>query len=76
VVEVTDLVHQHVERFTILGAWDFDSDTGNISYLSPVGQTLIGHAAGEEVELVFEGTQRRYRIEKITAYKAPAPTQA
>jgi transcription elongation GreA/GreB family factor/transcription elongation factor GreA-like protein len=76
VVEVTDLIHQHTEQFTILGAWDFDSDASNISYLSPVAQTLLGHSAGEEVELNLEGDRRRYRIERIAAYKTPSVTPA
>src|SRR6185369_11674016 len=69
IVNVTDLEHNHVEKFTILGAWDSDPDKGIISYLTPVAQSLIGHKPGEEVEVPGEGDKKRYRIDSITAYK-------
>jgi transcription elongation GreA/GreB family factor len=72
IVEVTDLLQQHTEKFAILGAWDFDSDTGVISYLSPIGQALLGHAIGEEVALEVDGAAKRYRIDCIQ----PFPTAA
>src|SRR5262249_23269872 len=50
-VAVTDLEHNHAEKFTILGAWDSDPDKGIISYLTPVAQSLIGHKQSEEVEV-------------------------
>jgi transcription elongation factor GreA len=72
-VEVADLDHQHVEHFTILGVWDSDPEKGIISYLAPVGQTLLNHKPGDEVEVPVEGGKKRYRIEAITPYKTPAP---
>ncbi|HOW64259.1 MAG TPA: GreA/GreB family elongation factor [Candidatus Paceibacterota bacterium] len=71
VVEATDLLHQHKEKFTVLGAWDFNSERGIISYLSPVGQALLGHAVGEEVDLEVDGVGKHYRIDSISAYQAP-----
>jgi transcription elongation GreA/GreB family factor len=72
-VDVADLDHQHVEHFAILGAWDSDPEKGFISYLTPVGQTLLNHKPGDEVEVPVEGGKKRYRIEAITPYKTPAP---
>jgi transcription elongation GreA/GreB family factor len=76
VVSVTDLQAQNAERYTILGAWDFDADKHIISYLSPMAQALIGHKPGEEVEFDMEGTRKHYRVDAIEAYKAPAEPAA
>lgn len=73
-VHVTDLTHQHPETFTILGAWDGDPQQGIISYLTPVGQSLMNHKVGEEIEVQMEGETRRYRIEGIELYKAAEKT--
>jgi transcription elongation GreA/GreB family factor len=72
IVAVTDLDQNQAEQFTVLGAWDSDPDKGIISYLTPVGQSLLNHKAGDEVEVPVEGGKKRYRIDTITAYKAPA----
>ena len=69
-VDVTDLEHQHLEHFIILGAWDSDPEKGIISYLTPVAQSLLNHKPQEEVEVALENTKKRYRIDSITAYKA------
>ena len=70
-VKVTDLTHQRPETFTVLGAWDGDPDRGIISYLTPVGQGLLHHKVGEEVDVQMEGETRRYRIEGIESFKPP-----
>jgi transcription elongation GreA/GreB family factor len=70
-VSVTELGTQHVEAFTILGAWDFDAERHIISYLSPVAQALLNRTPGEEVEFELEGVSRRYRIDAIEAYQPP-----
>jgi transcription elongation GreA/GreB family factor/transcription elongation factor GreA-like protein len=72
-VAVTDLDHQHAEHFTILGVWDSDPLKGIISYLAPVGQSLLNHKPGDEVDVPVEGGKKRYRIDAITPYKTPAP---
>jgi len=70
-VTVTDLDQNQAEHFTILGAWDSDPDKGIISYLTPVGQSLLNHKPGDEVEVPVEGGKKRYRLNAITAYKPP-----
>lgn len=72
VVTATDLEANQTEIFTVLGAWDFDADKGIISYLTPVGQALLGRKAGDVVEFELHGAQHRHRIDHIEAYKAPA----
>ena len=73
IVVATDLGTNQSESFTILGAWDSDPASGIISYLSPVGQALLNHKPGEEVEFEFHGAKHRHRIEKIDIWKTDAP---
>src|SRR3984957_6277863 len=69
VVQVTDLVANNPEQFTVLGAWDSDPEKGVISYLTPVAQSLLNRKPGEEVDFEMDGAKKRYRIEEISAYK-------
>ncbi|HUZ07997.1 MAG TPA: GreA/GreB family elongation factor [Candidatus Paceibacterota bacterium] len=69
IVQATNLETNQSESFTILGAWDSDPDKGIISYLTPVGQSLLNHKVGDEVEFDLHGTKRRHRIEKIESWK-------
>jgi len=44
--------------YTLLGPWDTDIERGVISYLSPIGQALIGRKPGERVTVQLpEGTR-------------------
>ncbi|MBL9126906.1 MAG: GreA/GreB family elongation factor [Verrucomicrobiales bacterium] len=75
-VGVVELAGDHHETFTILGAWDFDIEKGIISYLSPIAQSLLNKAVGDEAEFEFDGVRNRYRIERIEAATLPAPAPA
>jgi transcription elongation GreA/GreB family factor len=76
VVTATNLESQQSETFTVLGAWDFDADKGIISYLTPVGQSLLNHKVGDEVEFEIHGAKHRHRIDRIEAYQPPvAPAE-
>jgi transcription elongation GreA/GreB family factor len=79
-VTVTEVNSQHVEHFTILGAWDSDPAKGVISYLTPIAKALLNRKVGEEVELESDGALKRYRIDAIEAFQAavavPGVTQA
>ncbi len=74
VIKVTDSESGNSETFTLLGAWDSEPDQGIISYLSPVGQALMGHKQGEDVEIETEGGKRKYRVDSIELWKAPEAT--
>lgn len=74
-VTVLNLVSGAHETYALLGAWDGDPDHHIISYLTPVGQALLNHHVGEEVEMDMGGQTHRYRIESIAAYR-PADTEA
>ena len=71
VVQATDLNSGQSERFVLLGAWDFDETQGIISYLTPVGQALLNHKVGDEVEFEVHAARHRHRIERIEAHKVP-----
>ena len=77
VVKVTEAGSGTSENFTLLGAWDSEPEKGIISYLSPVGQALMGRKVGDEVEIEIEGGKRKFRIENISLWKKPeAPAAA
>lgn len=68
-VNVTDLITEHPETFTVLGAWDFDLEHGIISYLSPIAQALLNHAIGDVIEFELEKARKRYRVDAIAPFK-------
>ena len=72
-VKVTDLLSGQSDTFTILGAWDSDPDKGVVSYLTPLAQALMNKKVGEESEFEMDGAKKRYRIDSIEAWQAPAP---
>jgi len=57
-------------EFTILGAWDSDPDKRILSYLSEIGQVLVGSSPGDEVEIMDLETekQRAYIVKTISSY--------
>ena len=72
-VQVTDLIANQPETFTILGAWDSDPDKGVVSYLTPLAQALLNKKTGEEVEFEMDGAKKRYRIDLIEVYQPGLP---
>ncbi len=49
-------------EYTILGPWEADTEHNIISYVSPLGRSLIGKSVGEDA--VLEGN-KRFRVEGI-----------
>lgn len=73
-VRLRDLETGGEETYTILGAWDGDPENRIISYLTEMGQALIGKSPGEEVELPTEsGVVRKVQLLSI---EAAEPTMA
>ncbi|MDR2701013.1 MAG: transcription elongation factor GreA [Spirochaetaceae bacterium] len=56
------------EEFTILGPWESDPENRIISYLSPLGGTILNKKVGEEFEFALDKT----RAEEKTAYRIKA----
>ena len=73
VVNFEDLNSGNEETVTVLGAWDTDTDKGIVSYLSGMGEAMLGKSEGEEIELPTEkeGEMRTVLIKEIKAYFTP-----
>lgn len=61
-VEVEDSDTGEAREFTILGPDEADPTKGSISYLSPVGQALLGKEAGDEVSIDIPRGRVTYEI--------------
>ena len=53
--------------WTIVGPTEADISQGKLSAESPVASALLGHAAGEVVEVETPRGARRYRIDKLVS---------
>ena len=74
-VAVHDVNNEQGVIFKICGAWDSDPDNGVIAYLSPIGQALLNHPVGDEVEFELHNAKHKFRVDAIEALP-PAPKPA
>lgn len=58
--------------YTILGAWDGIPEKHVISYLTTIGQALLGKKVGESVDLPTEEGSEKMEILTIAAWQDPA----
>ena len=65
-VEVEDVDTEESRTFTILGPDEADPAKGSISFLSPVGQALLGKEEGDEVSVDIPRGRVTYEIVSIT----------
>lgn len=65
-VEVEDVESGERREYTILGPDEADPAKGSISFLSPVGQALLGKEAGDEVNIQIPRGRVTYEIIAIT----------
>lgn len=73
IATLTDLQANVVERYTIVGAWDGQPEQQIVSYLTPIGQAMLNHKLGEEVEFEIDGNKRRFRIDGVESANLPPP---
>jgi transcription elongation GreA/GreB family factor len=73
IATLTDMQANVVERYTIVGAWDGQPDLQLVSYLTPIGQAMLNHKVGEEVEFEVSGNKRHFRIDGIESAHLPPP---
>lgn len=52
-------------RYQIVGTAESDPASGKLSCESPVGAALLGHRAGDEVEVEAPAGRQHYRIKKL-----------
>ena len=48
--------------YTIVGPQEIDLTKGFISNVSPIGEALLGHEAGDTVEIITPGGKQNYKI--------------
>jgi transcription elongation factor GreA len=63
--EIRDVDTDELHRWTIVGVTEADRAQGKLSAESPVARALLGHAAGETVEVPTPRGVRRLKIERI-----------
>ena len=68
IVELKDLGSGEKIKYTILGAWDSDPENNILSYLTPMGQSIIGKKVGEEVQIDIEGNEQALVIEGLSRW--------
>ncbi|MCG9895649.1 MAG: transcription elongation factor GreA [Fimbriimonadaceae bacterium] len=61
-VKVKDLDLMDVFSFTLVGEYEADPDQDMISIQSPLGAAMVGHEAGDEVEVDAPAGLLQYRI--------------
>lgn len=65
-VSVEDVDSGETREYTILGPDEADPAKGSISFLSPVGQALLGKETGDEVTIDIPRGRVTYEITDIT----------
>jgi transcription elongation factor GreA len=63
--EVLDESTGTIHTWTIVGPTEADLAQGKLSAESPVAKALLGHRAGESVEVQTPRGSRRYRVQKL-----------
>jgi transcription elongation GreA/GreB family factor len=74
VVTLKNVTSGTPQVYSLLGAWDSDPANGIISYLTAVGQALLGHKVGEQIDLPTELGTEKVEIVSIEAYRTAATT--
>ena len=57
-----------VLKYAILGAWDSDPDRNLLSYLTPLGQSLLAKKEGDAVETEVDGVRENWTVESIARW--------
>lgn len=64
-VTLLNLETKKRETYSILGEWDSNIEKNIISYMSPLGKSLIGAKVMDIVIFKHEGNEKRYKVVKI-----------
>lgn len=65
-ITARDLDNGMEVRYSVMSGSAMDVDVGHVSIESPLGRSLLGRGAGEEVEITTPRGPVRLRIEKVT----------
>jgi len=69
VVTVREKASGETMAYTVLGAWDSAPERHVISYLTVIGQALLGKKPGDPADLTTEHGERHVEIVEIRAFK-------
>ncbi|GAB7389021.1 hypothetical protein BSNK01_28590 [Bacillaceae bacterium] len=64
-VEIQDLDDQEVFKYRIVSPWEETLREEDVSYLSPVGKSLLLKKVGDEIQVNAPGGVFRYKIKSI-----------
>ncbi|MBL7006887.1 MAG: GreA/GreB family elongation factor, partial [Spirochaetia bacterium] len=67
IVQMTNLIKNIDETFTILGPWESKPAENVISYLAPFGSKLLNNKVGDEINFIINEREYAYKIDSITA---------
>lgn len=65
-VKVEDIDSGEIRQYTILGPDEAEPSKGSISFMSPVGQALIGKQVGDEITINIPKGKVTYEISDIS----------
>ena len=68
VVTLIDQANNESHKYVVLGAWDSDPDNNVLSYLTPLGQKLLGEQVGNIVETEVEGNVQSWKVEDLSRW--------
>ena len=60
-VKLNDQKREDLFIYTIMDRWDADVDNGIISYISPLGQLLMGHKVGDVIKFGSGEKEQKFR---------------
>ncbi|PJZ77333.1 transcription elongation factor GreA [Leptospira neocaledonica] len=56
------------QTYSILGAWDADTERNIISYQSPLAKSLLGKKVGDNASLNLGGAETKFKVLQISRY--------
>jgi transcription elongation GreA/GreB family factor len=68
VVELVDQSNSEAQTYTVLGAWDSDPDNNVLSYLTPLGQMLLGKKIDDIVETDVAGNVQTWKVTGLSRW--------
>jgi transcription elongation GreA/GreB family factor len=68
VVELVDQANSEGQTYTVLGAWDSDPDNNVLSYLTPLGQMLLGKQMDDIVETDVAGNIQTWKVTGLSRW--------
>jgi transcription elongation factor GreA len=67
-VRLENLSNSEFITYSILGAWDVDTEKNIISYQSPIGKSILGKKIGDTANMDFDGNHSSFKVVEISRY--------